>query len=82
MKVANFACFVRNLAAISFQREQMTPHFAKTKSGLADSQRDGMAVTSSRLDKLGISIGAGLICRRIVVTGFRMIDFRVDRGRA
>ena len=35
LKVANFACFVRKLAAISPQREQMTPHFAKTKSGLA-----------------------------------------------
>jgi hypothetical protein len=35
LKVANLACFVRKLTAISPQREQMTPHFAKTKSGLA-----------------------------------------------
>ena len=31
----NFACFVRRLTTISPQREQMTPHFAKTKPGLA-----------------------------------------------
>ncbi len=35
LKVADFACFVRKLTAISPQREQMTPHFAKTKPGLA-----------------------------------------------
>jgi len=35
LKVANFACFVRELTAISPQREPMTPHFANTKSGLA-----------------------------------------------
>jgi hypothetical protein len=35
LKVANLACFVRKSAAISPQREQMTPHFAKTKSRLA-----------------------------------------------
>ncbi len=35
LKVANFACFVRKSTAISPQREQMTPHFVKTKSGRA-----------------------------------------------
>jgi hypothetical protein len=35
LKVANFASFVRKLTAISPQREQMAPHFGKTKSGLA-----------------------------------------------
>ena len=35
LKAANFACFVRKLTAISPQREQMTPHFAKTKPGRA-----------------------------------------------
>ena len=35
LEVANFKCFVRKLAATSPQREQMTPHFAKTKSGRA-----------------------------------------------
>jgi hypothetical protein len=35
LKVANIASFVRKLTAISPQREQMTPYFAKTKSRLA-----------------------------------------------
>jgi len=35
LSIANFACFVRKLTAISPQSEQMTPHFGKTKSGLA-----------------------------------------------
>jgi hypothetical protein len=35
LKVANFACFVRKLTAISPQREQMAAHSAKTKSRLA-----------------------------------------------
>jgi len=35
LKVADFACFVRKLAAISPQTEQMAPHFAKTEPGLA-----------------------------------------------
>ena len=32
LKIADFASFVRKLIAMSPQREQMTPHFAKTKS--------------------------------------------------
>ena len=35
LKVANIARSVRKLTAISPQREQITPHFGKTKSGLA-----------------------------------------------
>jgi len=35
LDVANFACFVRKLTAISPQREQMTPHFVITNSGFA-----------------------------------------------
>jgi hypothetical protein len=53
-----------------------------------DSRRDSMTVTNGRLDKLGTSICADLTSaraatfyRRIVVTGFRVTDFRVDRGR-
>ena len=52
-------------------------------------QRHDETLTNSRLDKLGTFIGADLICgraaasyRRIVVTGFRMTDFSVDRGWA
>jgi hypothetical protein len=32
LNVADFACFVRKSTGISPQREQMTPHFAKTGS--------------------------------------------------
>jgi hypothetical protein len=35
LQVADFACFVRKSTAISLEREQMTPHLANTKSGLA-----------------------------------------------
>jgi hypothetical protein len=42
----------------------MTPHFAKNGVRTCNYQRDGMTVTGSRLDKLGISIGADLICGR------------------
>ena len=35
LKVANIACFVRQLTAISPHGKQMTPHFGKTKPGLA-----------------------------------------------
>jgi hypothetical protein len=34
LHVANWACFVRKSTAISPQREQMTPDFAKAASGL------------------------------------------------
>jgi hypothetical protein len=89
LKVANFACFVRKSAAISSQKGVTDATFCENDVRTSDSQRDGMAVTNSRLDKLGISIGTHLICgraaasyRRIVVTGFRMTDFSVDRGWA
>jgi len=57
LKVANFACFVRELAAISPQWEQTAPHFGVDGVRTCGSRRDGMTVTSSRLDKLGTFIG-------------------------
>ena len=67
-RVANIACFVRKLTAISLRREQTTPHFAKNELRTCNSQRDGMTVTGSRLDKLGISIDADLICGRVAAS--------------
>jgi len=62
--------------------------FLENEVRTCDSPREGMTVAGGRLDKLGTFIGADLNSgrvagsyRRIVATGFRMTDFRVDRGR-
>jgi len=52
----------------------MTPHFAKNGVRICNHQRDGMTVTGSRLDKLGISIGAGLICCRFAASYQWIVD--------
>ena len=65
LKVANIACFVRKLTAISPQREANHATFWENEVRTCDSQRDGMTVTSSRLDKLRTSIGADLNSARV-----------------
>jgi hypothetical protein len=74
LQVANFACFVRKLTAISPQREQMTPHFCENEVRTGDSQRDDMTVTKSRLDKRATSVGADLICGRVAASYGRIVD--------
>ena len=39
-----------------------------------NSQRGGITVTGSRLDKLGTSIGADLICGRVAASYGRIVD--------
>ncbi len=65
LEVANSACLVRKLTAISPQREANHATFWENEVRTCDSQRDGMTVTSSRLDKLRTSIGADLNSARV-----------------
>jgi hypothetical protein len=49
--------------------------FCENEVKTCDSQRDGMTVTSSRLDKLGTSISADLISGRVAASYRRIVAF-------
>ena len=75
LKVADFACFVRELTAISPQREQNEATFCENEVRTCDSLRHGMTVTSSRLDKLETSLGADLISGWVAASYRRTVAF-------
>jgi hypothetical protein len=75
LNVAHLACFVRELTAISPQREQNDATFCENEVKTCDSQCDGMTVTSSRLAELGTSLSADVISGRAAASYRRIVAF-------
>ena len=74
LKCCKFRVFCAQMNSNLTSKDANGATFCENEVRTCDSQRDGMTVTNSRLDKLGISIGADLICGRAAASYGRIVD--------